>query len=468
MMSSMPELDLVIRGGEIVNVGSTERADVGISGGLVSQIGGELQGRREIDARGLLLLPGAIDAHVHLSVAPGPDSPGPRWVDDFTSGSRAALAGGVTTVGNMTFGAPGETPLAALAREARTIREQAIADVFCHPVIGDPSPAVLDEIPRLLEAGCNTIKCFMSFGFDSRAGGYVEAIGRAGASGLLTLLHCEDEALLAYAVGRLVSAGRTSLRHYADSRPVVAEVAATQRAVAIAEATGAPVYVVHLSCAPALEVCAEARARGVPVHVETRPLYLHLTAERLLEPDGARYIGQPPLRGQEDVDALWAGIRDGVVETVCTDHAPWSLEAKLDPELSIVKLRPGVENLQTMVPMLWSEGVRKGRISRDRFVQVTSANAARLFGLHPRKGAIRPGSDADIVVFDPELTRTVEREMIQSNAGHSVYEGWSVTGWPVVTLRRGEVVFEHDQVVGEAGSGRLVSRGPASGLVPTI
>ena len=145
---------------------------------------------------------------------------------------------------------------------------------------------------------------------------------------------------------------------------------------------------------------------------------------------------------------------------MCTDHAPWSLEAKLDPELSITQLRPGVENLQTMVPMLWSEGVRTGRISRDRFVEVTSTNAARLFGLHPRKGVIAVGSDADIVVFDPELTRTVERGMILSRAGHSVYEGWPVTGWPVVTIRRGEIVFRDGEVVGAPGSGRLVPCGP--------
>jgi dihydropyrimidinase len=459
----MPELDLVIRGGEIVNATGSERADVGVAGGVVAQVGGELRGRQEIDATGKLLLPGAVDAHVHLSPPPGPPARGPRWVDDFTSGSRAALAGGVTTVGNMTFLGRGETPLAGLAREAAAVREQAIADVFCHPVIDDVSPPVLNEVPRLPGAGCSTIKCFMSApGFDAQAAAYVTAARLAGESGLLTMLHCEDQALLADAVARLVAAGRTSLRHYADSRPAIAEVVATQRAVAIAEATGAPVYVVHLSCARALEVCAEAQARGVPVRVETRPLYLHLTAERLAEPDGARYVGQPPLRERADVDALWAGIRQGVVQTVCTDHAPWSLEAKLDPALSITRLRPGVENLQMMVPMLWSEGVRAGRISRGRFVEVTSTNAARLFGLHPRKGVIAVGSDADIAVFDPELTRTVERGMVLSNAGHSVYEGWRVTGWPVVTVRRGEVVFRDGDVVGRQGSGRLLHCGPTS------
>jgi dihydropyrimidinase len=198
----------------------------------------------------------------------------------------------------------------------------------------------------------------------------------------------------------------------------------------------------------------------VPVYVETRPLYLHLTAERMAEPDGAKYVGQPPLREQTDVDALWAGIRQGLVHTVCTDHAPWSLEAKLDPSLTITRLRPGVENLQTMLPMLYSEGVRAGRITLGRLVEVTATNAARLFGLYPRKGVIAVGSDADIVVFDPERRRTIEASMLKSNADYSVYEGVAVTGWPEVTIRRGEVVFRDDEVVGAPGSGELVRRGP--------
>ena len=279
---------------------------------------------------------------------------------------------------------------------------------------------------------------------------------------MLTLIHCEDDALMADAAAQLTAAGRTALRHYAESRPMISEVVATQRAVAIAEATGAPVYIVHLSSERALEVCADAQARGVPVYVETRPFYLHLTRERLEEADGAKYVGQPPLREQRDVDALWAGIQQGVVNTVCTDHAPWSLAAKLDPALTITRLRPGAENLQTMLPMLYSEGVRTGRISLRRFVEVMATNAARLFGLYPRKGVIAVGSDADIVVFDPERTRTVERGMLQSNADYSVYEGWSVTGWPELTVRRGEIVYQDDTVTGTPGSGALVRRGPTA------
>jgi len=457
-------LDLVIRGGTIVTAGGEARADLGIAGGRVAQIGGELAGARELDATGKLLLPGGIDAHVHLSTPPGPRE-GPQWVDDFTSGSAAALAGGITTLGNMTFLSPGETPLVGLAREAATARAQTICDLFLHPVLGAITPDVLAEIPALLGAGCNTIKYFTTPpSFDAQIAGYVEATRRAGAEQLLTLIHCEDSALLSDAAATLAAAGQTSLRYYAESRPPISEIVATQRAVAIAEATGAPVYIVHLSCARALAVCTEAAARGVPVYVETRPFYLHLTRERLLEPDGAKYIGQPPLREAADVDALWAGLRAGTIHTVCTDHAPWSLAAKLDLTLTITQLRPGAENLQTMLPLLYSEGVRKGRISRGRLVEVLSTNVAKLMGFYPRKGTIAVGSDADLVIFDPDLTRTIDAAMLHSHADYSVYEGWEVTGWPTTTIRRGEIVFADGQITGQPGSGELVRRGPTQAL----
>jgi dihydropyrimidinase len=453
------ELEMVIRNGEIVTeAGSIGRADIGVSSGVIVQIGGALTGRQELDATGKLILPGGIDAHVHLSF-PRREYAQVGWVDDFTTGSAAALAGGITTLGNMTFLLPGETPLGGLEREAAVARDQTIVDLFLHPVLAEANSQVLDEIPRLLDSGCNSIKLFMvSPGFDSQVRDYVKAIRRAGESGLITVIHCEDYGLIEDATAGLLGAGKSSLRYYAASRPVISEVVATQRTVAFAEATGAPVYVVHLSSERALEICVEAQYRGLPVYVETRPLYLHLTCERFQDPDGPKYVGQPPLREQGDVDALWAGIHEGVVHTVCTDHAPWSLAAKLDPAHSLTNLRPGVENLQTMLPMLYSEGVRAGRITLGRLVEVTSTNAARLFGLYPRKGTLAIGSDADLVVFDPGLTRTVNGSMLKSNADYSVYEGWQVTGWPVLTLRRGEIVFRDEQVIGRPGSGAILRR----------
>jgi dihydropyrimidinase len=455
---AVPRADLVIRNGSLVD-GLV--ADIGIAGGRIVQVGGEIQAAAEIDASGKLVLPGGVDAHVHLSSGPG-ETHGPRWVDDFQSGSAAALAGGITTVGNMTFSASGESPLGALRREVAVAEVQAIADVFLHPVLDEPNERTLDDIPHLLENGCSSIKIFLSNPrFDRHVDGYLEAIRRAGASGLISMLHCEDASLISLATRLVVAAGHSSLRYFPASRPVVAEVVATQRAIAIAELTGAPVYVVHLSSGRALEACLDARSRGVPVFVETRPLYLHLTESVFDEPECGRFVGQPPLRSASDVAALWAGLASGAIDTVCTDHAPWSLQAKLDPELSVERLRPGVENLQLLLPMLYSEGVRAGRISLQRMVELSSTNAARLFGLYPRKGTLAVGADADLVVFDPNLQRTVTASMLFSNADYSVYEGRQVTGWPLLTLRRGEVVFRDGQVPGQPGSGRVLACGPA-------
>lgn len=456
----MFELDIVIRNGQVVTAaGLMGRADIGIAGGIILQIGGELEGRQEIDAAGKLVLPGGIDAHVHLSF-PKEENETSGWVDDFASGSAAALAGGITTLGNMTFPLPGETPLASLKREASIARKSTIVDLFLHPVLDRITPDVLDDVPRLFDAGCNTIKLFTVFPwFDSQVRGYLEAIRLAGENGLITMIHCEDYALIEDATERLVMAGKSSMRYYEKSRPVVSEVLATQRAVAFAEATGAPVYIVHLSSKRALEVCVEAQSRNVPVHVETRPLYMHLTNDRYEDEDGAKYVGQPPLRERQDVDALWVGIRQGCIHTVCSDHAPWSLADKLDPAHTISNVRPGVANLQTLLPMLYSEGVRSDRITLNQFVQLTSTNAAKLFGLYPRKGTIAVGSDADLVILDPELTLVVKKSMLKSNADYSPYDGWQVTGWPVLTLRRGEIVYRDGEVVGKPGSGEIVPRG---------
>jgi len=312
----MPELDLIVRGGQISTEPESAVVDLGILDGRIVQLGGDMQAVRELDAHGKLLLPGGVDAHVHLSSAPRTTpAEGPAWVDDFLSGSAAALAGGITSVGNMTFPAgPDEAVFDTLQRDVDTLTPQAIADVFLHPVVSNPSESLLADIPRLLDRGVSSVKFFMPTpGFDANVGAYLEVVRRAGESGLLTMIHCEDYALTTAATARLLAAGQTSLRAYGESRPVLAEAVATQRAVAFAEATGSPVYLVHLSSERALAICADAQARGVPVFVETRPMYLHLTSERLNEPDGPKYVGQPPLREQSDVDALWAGVAQSAI-----------------------------------------------------------------------------------------------------------------------------------------------------------
>lgn len=447
-------LDLVIRGGQVVTAEQRFTLDIGVEGGKIAQMGGPMRGTREIDARGLLVLPGGIDAHVHLTGG---------WVDDFTSGSEAALAGGITTLGNMTFPEEGETPEQALKRDARLVREQAIADVFLHPVLDPPSPSVREEISRFVLEGTNTIKLFLvAQSFDRHAVAYIDAAQAAGEAGILTMIHCEDFPTIEHCTAALSGRGHASLDHFAESRPVVSEVIATQRAVALCELTRAPVYIVHLSSARALRVCQEARARGLPVYVETRPLYLHLTRERYLGPEGPLYVAQPPLRNPDDVAALWEGLVSGAIDTLGSDHAPWTRAQKLDASHTLTALRPGVADLETMLPMLFSEGVHKGRLPLERFVALTSTSPARLFGLYPRKGAVQIGSDADLVLWDATETRPVRAADQRTRADYSVYEGAEVTGWPTLTLRRGEVVYEKGRVVGLPGSGRLTWRGPTT------
>jgi dihydropyrimidinase len=342
-----------------------------------------------------------------------------------------------------------------------TVREQAIADVFLHASVWPPTAEFVASYPALVERGQPSIKLYMTRqDFGAQLANVITALEAARDAGVLTMVHCEDGAMLAAAVRRLTASGRTSLRNYAESRPVIAEVAATQQAAALCELTRAPMYVVHLSAARALDVCLAARASGLPLHVETRPLFIHLTEERLQGPDGPLFVGQPPLRTRGDVDAMWRGLVDGGIDVLATDHAPWTRAQKLDPALSIARVRPGASDLQFMLPMYFSEGTLKRGLALQRFVETTSTNPAKLFGLYPRKGVIRVGADADIAIWDPVRRATVRGDDDLSRSDYSPYEGWEVTGWPILVMRRGEVVFEAGTVSGTAGSGRLVRRTP--------
>ncbi len=457
-------MDLVIRGATVVTAGGRGALDVGVAEGRIAQLGGRLSAPREIDARGLVVTPGGVDPHVHLT--PPTRTPGGwRWVDDWTSGTRAALAGGVTSVGNISFPEAGETLAEVVERDRAEAEAEALADFFLHPVLMEPDAANLDAIEALHRAGHTSIKVFLSFRrFDRNVPAYLEAMRRVAKAGGVALVHCEDAAIIDCCCNLLREQGREDPRFYPESRPVQAEVVATQRAVGFAETTGCPTYVVHLASARALEACHDGRARGVPIYVETRPLYLHLSRERFDRPDGAKYAGAPPLRERVDVDAMWAGLRFGGIDALATDHAPWMLADKLDPAQRAGELRQGVADLETCLPMLVSAGVRRGRLSWEQFVAVTSTNPAKLFGLYPRKGSLTVGADADLVVWDPEAVRIIDGASMESNADFSPYDGWRVTGWPRYTISRGEVVAEAGSILATPGRGALAPRGAHRGL----
>jgi len=462
--------DLVIRGATVVTPGHQEAADIGISDGRIAQLGGTMTGAEELAADGLLAIPGGIDAHTHLVHQGLGDRVGfPVWVDDFWSGSRAAIAGGITTIGNMTYPVPDdegteETPSAAITREMAGAAPEAAVDWFLHPILLDPGALPAGEVAALAEGGHASIKMFLSdpdLVTDEPA--LLAAASAAKAAGSVTLLHCEDGVMLRQVGQKLIAEGCGAVANFPDARPVAAEVAAVDQAIGIARRTSARVYIVHLSSAGALDRCRQARVAGVPIYVETRPLYLHLTKERFAEPDAAKYVGAPPLREQSDREALWAGLAAGDVDTLCSDHAPWTLDAKLDPALNVATARQGVADLETLMPMLYCEGVAAGRISLDRFVALTSANAARIFGLYPRKGVIAAGSDADIALWDPGLRRAIDGARMQSLSGYSVYDGWQVQGWPRFVVRRGQLVLADGQITARPGDGEWLRRNTTAG-----
>lgn len=448
-----PAGELLVRGGRIVNADGIRTADLRVTGEAIAEIGSGLRPGPEariIDAAGMLVMPGGVDPHTHLA------SP---FADDLTSGSEAALAGGITTVGTFAFAGEGETIAAAIGRTASMMGPLAIADFFLHGFAWPPSTAVAAGLGDVVRAGQPSTKFFMPIeDFAAKLPEVIQVLEAAAREGVVAMIHCEDPALLGAAVRRLASEGRTSLASYGESRPVIAELAATNQAIALCEMTGATCYLVHLSSARALDACRAAKARGLKLHVETRPLYLHLTEEKMRGPDFPLYVGQPPLRTRQDSEALWAGLADGSIDVLATDHAPWTRAQKLDPSLTITNLRPGVSDLQSMLPMFFSEGTGKRQLSLERFVAVTSTNAARIFGLHPKKGVIQEGADADVVIWDPARTGTIRAEDDRSKSDYSAYEGWEVRGLPVLTIRRGEVVVESTQVLGKAGSGRLTAR----------
>jgi dihydropyrimidinase len=444
-------IDLAIRGGTLVTPEGERRADIAIDGERISGIGHVGPASREIDADGKFVLPGCVDLHTHLA-----STPTFTPLDDFEHGTRAAIAGGVTTVVSMVYQEDGSLRR-GIERGMRDA-ERSLADFAFHVVVIDPSEAARAEIPGLMRDGHAGLKVFMvSPRFVERRDDYRLFLEAAAKAGALVAVHAEDHAIVAARTADLHASGRTGVEHFPASRPVEAELKAVREAVDLAAATGAAIYLVHLSSRTAIDALREGKGRA-KVFGETRPLYLYLTRAQFDRPDAALWVGQPPLREPDDVDAVWSALADGTLDTVGTDHIPHTRAAKLAPGLTFDKIPPGVANLETLLPMLYSEGVRKGRLTLARMVEVLATAPARIAGMYPRKGALAVGSDADIVVFDPEARRTIRVADMHSACDYDPYDGWDVTGWPEVVIARGGVVFEGGGIVANPGRGHFVPR----------
>ena len=453
-------LDCVIKGGQVVTADATYTGDIGIDGGKVVVVQERIESpaEREIDARGLLVLPGAIDVHTHFDTGVG----GSATADDYESGSRAAAFGGITTFVNFAFQEHGKSIRSALEREAAKAQGRSHIDYGLHLGITDlGGPGGLDELDKLADEGFASIKVFTAVDeFQLSDTDLLRVLDAAARSNILVNVHAEDGALVSHLSEHLLTQRKMGVEHLPSSRPPEVEAMATAKVAGYGTLLGCPIYFVHLSCRKALDAVRAARSEGAEIYVETRPAYLFMDESRYTLPnrEGNKFVCWPPLRTQDDQRALWNGLRSGEIQTYATDHTTWMAAQKMAPQHSFADIPGGVSNVQTSIGMLYGEGVRTGRITLNQMVALVSTNPAKLFGMWPQKGTLAVGSDADVVLIDPEREFTIKSAEMQSKSDFDPYDGYSARGWPVLTMSRGEVIVDKGKLHSRRGRGRLLRR----------
>lgn len=473
--TQVTQLDLAIRGGTIVTASDEFRADIGIRDGRIVSIADHLEGAaREIDATGLLALPGGIDSHVHISQASGPDV---VMADDFASATRAAAAGGNTMVLPFALQEKG-TSLRTCVENYRKLAEgECYIDTAFHLIISDPTAVVLgQELPALVKDGYTSFKVFMTYDdlvlSDKQL---LEVFDVARREQALVMVHCEGYDAIRFLTSKLDREGHIAPYYHGVSRPQAVEREAAHRAISHAEVVGVPIMIVHVSGREAMEQIRWAQQRGLPVHAETCPQYITLTADDMkglnMDISGAKYVCSPPPRDTDSQQAIWEGLKQGVFQTFSSDHCPFfydSPRGKLNDKgrTSFKWVPNGLPGVETRMPVLWSEGVAKGRISMNEFVALTSTNHAKLYGLYPKKGTIAVGTDADIVLWDPNRKETIRQEILHHGSDYTPWEGFAVTGWPVMTIAKGKTVVEDGKVVGAMGAGTFIARDKSPYALP--
>ena len=462
--------DLVIRGGTLATASETFRADIGIRDGRIATLGEHLEGEDVIDATGKLVLPGGIEAHCHIAQESGM---GIMTADDYETGSISAAFGGNSCFVPFAAQKTGQSVADTLATYDGRAAPKSVIDYSYHLILTDPNDAVLAELPDAFARGVTSFKVFMTYATRVSDARFLEILDVARRHGGLTMVHAENHDMLTWMAKRLAETGHTEPRYHAPARPGLAEEEAINRAVSLARLVNAPLMIVHVSTPGGAETVARARAEGAFVFGETCPQYLFLTRDDLNRPgmEGAKFICSPPLRDTATQDILWRHIARGTFSVVSSDHAPYRFDETGKFAQGYVvdfrKIANGMPGIEMRLPLLFSEGVVKGRISLNQFVALSSTNAARLYGMHPTKGTLAIGADADIAIWDPNETG-IAGEMHDA-MDYNPFAGHEVTGWPVTVLTRGRRVVDHGTLVAKPGDGAFVARGPTdlSGLSGT-
>jgi dihydropyrimidinase len=461
----MAAFDTVIRNGTVATASDIFKADVAIKGGRIAAVGEAITDAAEtVDASGLLVLPGGIDSHVHISQ---PSGPGIVMADDFESATRAAAFGGNTFVMPYCLQEKGQ-PLREALKDYHALAERACyVDHSFHLIIADPTDAVMgQELPALVADGYSSLKIFMTYeGLALDDFQILGVLQVARETGALVQIHAENYDAIRFLTDRLERAGHTAPYFHGKSRPIAVEREATHRAISLAELIDVPIVIVHVSNREAMEEIRRAQTRGLKIHGETCPQYLVLTEEDMqgLNMEGARYVCSPPPRDQASQQACWEGLQQGVFSLFSSDHCPFRYDdeaGKLNPKgrTSFRWVPNGIPGVETRLPILFSEGVAKGRITLNQFVALTATNHAKTYGLKG-KGSIAIGYDADIALWDPAKKATLTQADLHHGSDYTPYEGIEITGWPVATMLRGKFVVRDGKLTGEKGHGNYVTRG---------
>ena len=461
----MTQFDTIIRGGRISTASDTFHCDIGIRDGRIVALGEQLgSAATVIDATGKWVLPGGIDSHVHISQ---PSGEGIVMADDFESATRSAALGGNTTILPFCTQESG-VPLRESVKAYHAKAEGACyTDVAFHLIISEPTESVLgQELPALVRDGYTSFKVFMTYeGLALSDFQMLEVMAVARDTRALVMVHAENYDVIRYLTDQLERAGSTAPRFHATSRPIIAEREATYRAISLAELSDVPLMVVHVSNREAMEEIRRAQQKGLKIFAETCPQYLTLTAGDLdgLNMEGAKYVCSPPPRDAASQQACWEGLQQGVFSVFSSDHCPFRYDdpqGKLAPKgrTSFRWVPNGIPGVGARLPILFSEGVIKGRIDINRFVALTATNHAKMYGLSPRKGTIAVGADADIAIWDPQIEQTLTHAMVKDGSDYTPYEGMRITGWPVTTLVRGQVVARDGRIEARKGHGTYLRR----------